>query len=72
MLLDWSQEFKQHLFLSAKIESIEAHDNISTIKLYSYFYQTNKQTNSVARVSDRTLPTERPQLVGEVSANLRI
>jgi hypothetical protein len=29
----------------------------------------NKQTNSVARVRDRIMPTERPPLVGEVSAN---
>jgi hypothetical protein len=28
-----------------------------------------KQTNSVTRVSERTIPTERPPLVGEVSAN---
>jgi hypothetical protein len=31
--------------------------------------QTNKQTNSVAPVRKRTIPTERPPLVGEVSAN---
>ena len=30
--------------------------------------QTNK-TNSVALVRTRTIPTERPPLVGEVSAN---
>jgi hypothetical protein len=29
----------------------------------------NKQLNSVALVCKRTIPTERPQLVGEVSAN---
>jgi hypothetical protein len=31
--------------------------------------QTNKQTNSVALVRRRTIPTERPPLVGEVSSN---
>jgi hypothetical protein len=31
--------------------------------------QTNKQTNSVALVRKRTIPTERPPPVGEVSAN---
>jgi len=31
--------------------------------------QTNKQTNSVALVLTRTIPTERPPPVGEVSAN---
>jgi hypothetical protein len=32
--------------------------------------QTNKnKTNSVALVRKRTIPTERPPLVGEVSAN---
>jgi hypothetical protein len=29
----------------------------------------NKQTNSVALVRERTIPTERPPTVGEVSAN---
>jgi hypothetical protein len=29
----------------------------------------DKQTNYVAWVRVRTIPTERPQLVGEVSAN---
>jgi hypothetical protein len=29
----------------------------------------NKQTNSVARVRERTIPTERPPLANEVSAN---
>jgi hypothetical protein len=28
-----------------------------------------KKLNSVARVRERTIPTERPPLVGEVSAN---
>jgi hypothetical protein len=31
--------------------------------------QTNKQTNSMVRVRERTIPTERPPLVGEVIAN---
>jgi predicted P-loop ATPase len=31
--------------------------------------QTNKQTNSMALVRKRTIPTELPPLVGEVSAN---
>jgi hypothetical protein len=30
---------------------------------------TNKQTNSVALVRERTIPTERTPPVGEVSAN---
>jgi hypothetical protein len=33
-------------------------------------YQTNKQTNSMVWVRERTIPTERPQLVGEVIANV--
>jgi hypothetical protein len=32
------------------------------------FYQHKTKLNSVALVSERTIPTERPQLVGEVSA----
>jgi hypothetical protein len=31
--------------------------------------QTNKQTNSMVWVRERTTPTERPPLVGEVIAN---
>jgi hypothetical protein len=30
---------------------------------------TNKQTNSMVWVRERTIPTERPPLVGEVIAN---
>jgi hypothetical protein len=30
---------------------------------------TQNLTNSVALVNDRTIPTERPPLVGEVTAN---
>jgi hypothetical protein len=33
-----------------------------------YVYKT-KKTNSAALVRERTIPTERPPLVGEVSAN---
>ena len=41
--------------------------------IYIYIYTYNKQTNSVALVRERTIPTERPPPVGEVSANfLRI
>jgi hypothetical protein len=35
----------------------------------AYRYTPQKKTNSVALVRKRTLPTERPPLVGEVSAN---
>jgi hypothetical protein len=31
-------------------------------------YGTNNKTNSMALISKRTIPTERPPLVGEVSA----
>jgi hypothetical protein len=34
-----------------------------------YLSTTNKQTNSMAWVRERTIPTERPPLVGEVIAN---
>jgi hypothetical protein len=36
---------------------------------YSYVYNNN---NSVALVLERIIPTERPQLVDEVSANFRV
>jgi hypothetical protein len=34
-----------------------------------FYNQANKKTNSVALVRKRTIPNERPPLVGEVSAN---
>jgi hypothetical protein len=37
---------------------------------FTHHKQQNKQqTNSVALVGKRTIPTERPPLVGEVTAN---
>jgi hypothetical protein len=36
---------------------------------YAVFNKSQKQTNSVALVRERTVSTERPPLVGEVSAN---
>jgi hypothetical protein len=46
-------------------------EEISAAKLSYIFISTtnNKQTNSVALVRKRTIPTERPPLVGEVNAN---
>jgi hypothetical protein len=38
---------------------------------YECFIQHTKRTNSVALVHKRTTQTERPPLVGEVSANFR-
>jgi hypothetical protein len=37
--------------------------------IYTYKGWTSHKLNSVARVRERTLPTERPPLVGEVGAN---
>jgi hypothetical protein len=39
------------------------------IYIYIYIYIYIKLTNSVALVRERTIPTERPPLVGEVSTN---
>jgi hypothetical protein len=36
---------------------------------YKHWTKTENTQNSVALVPKRTIPTERPQLVGEVSAN---
>jgi hypothetical protein len=42
----------------------------SSGKWFFPFFNANKQqTNSVALVREGTVPTERPQLFGEVSAN---
>jgi hypothetical protein len=46
----------------------------SSIHLYNlisaFLNKTNKKTNSMVWVRERTIPTERPPLVGEVLANL--
>ena len=42
-------------------------DRMSVQKLY-YILQTHTKLNSVALVRTRTIPTERPPPVGEVSA----
>jgi hypothetical protein len=39
------------------------------VHVYIYIYIYIKQTNKVALVRERTIPTERPPPVGEVSAN---
>jgi hypothetical protein len=40
-------------------------------KVHAIFIKKNKKKNSVALVRQRTIPTERPPLVGEVSANFK-
>jgi hypothetical protein len=56
----------------------ETEDNyfyVSATKVCSFYTQTTKtkELKTVALVRERTIPTERPPLVGEVSANfLRI
>jgi hypothetical protein len=43
---------------------------LQTYNLTSVYNKTNnKQTNSMVCVRERTIPTERPPLVGEVIAN---
>jgi hypothetical protein len=42
---------------------------VRTYVRYSCFKMNRNKTNSVALVSKRTIPTEGPPLVGEVSAN---
>jgi hypothetical protein len=44
-------------------------NNIYTSLFITLKHITKYLTNSVALVRERTIPTERPQLVGEVSAN---
>jgi len=43
--------------------------NVKVQNIFNVRNITNKQTNSVALVRSRTIPTERPPPVGEVSAN---
>jgi hypothetical protein len=41
----------------------------AVVAYQSRFCNVNASLNSVARVLERTVPTERPPLVGEVNAN---
>jgi hypothetical protein len=61
-----------------KEEVVNSLSNSSFIYIYIYIYiyihthtyiHTRTYNNSVALVRERTTPTERPPLVGEVSAN---
>jgi hypothetical protein len=54
----------RHSFLSRNFTI-----SIKLLLLSSFLAFYAKYTNSVALVSEQTLPTERPPLVGEVSAN---
>jgi hypothetical protein len=51
------------MFVSTYISS----SSLEETKIYTD--STNNKTNSGALVRQRTIPTERPPLVGEVSAN---
>jgi hypothetical protein len=42
---------------------------ISPVKQTDFTYKKQKQKNSMVLVRERTIPTERPPLVGEVIAN---
>jgi hypothetical protein len=57
------------LILAYNLKS--AHQRLISLLLYTTVkLDTKKKLNSVAVVRKRTIPTERPQLVGEVRANL--
>jgi hypothetical protein len=43
--------------------------NKYSVHVYWHLIQAETETNSVVWVRVRTIPTERPRLVGEVSAN---
>jgi hypothetical protein len=47
----------------------QKHDNREIIDVLNFNYKTKLKLNSVALVRERTIPTERPPPVGEVSAN---
>jgi hypothetical protein len=42
---------------------------VTTFYRIPYGYSTNKQTNPMVWVRERTIPTKRPPLLGEVVAN---
>jgi hypothetical protein len=52
-----------------KISKIENQNIISILCISMLSHNILQPTNSVALVRERTIPTERPPLVGEVSAN---
>jgi hypothetical protein len=59
----------EHLCISRKNVKVTVLWDASPFSLEESYQQTNKQTNSMVRVRERTIPTERPPLVGEVIAN---
>jgi hypothetical protein len=54
--------------LKKVIKNIRQKDPNTLTSQVSSALNKNKQTNSVALICERTIPTERPPLVGEVSA----
>jgi hypothetical protein len=59
----------EELACRAKCQEQISTDLIHLTEDRSYIYNNNNNNNSVALVLERTIPTERPPLVGEVSAN---
>jgi hypothetical protein len=54
-----------------KYSSVGTATSLTTELRFPLTYSTNQQTTkSVALVRERTIPTEQPPLVGEVSANV--
>jgi hypothetical protein len=64
------REYCLEMIHSARLS--RAHDTSSVLvcrEANGNHYMQSKRTNSVASVRDRTIPTERPPLDGEISAN---
>jgi hypothetical protein len=56
-------------YVIGTLDVLEILDRLHFQEASAYMGPQNKQTNSVVLVRKRTIPTERPPHVGEVSAN---
>jgi hypothetical protein len=71
------KELRSECTIHAAMFYFFSHTQISYIKVHVFskiYYETSLQdrrlTNPVLLVCEQTIPTERPPLVGEVSANI--
>jgi hypothetical protein len=65
----WIQRLFDHPSPKPWILGAVANSSSFMIQITYYKYSTQLKLNSVVLVGKRTIPTERPQPVGEVSAN---
>jgi hypothetical protein len=65
-----NETHKLTVFGPQNLDSLGCVFRLITDAIYNFSHCINYKLNSVAIVRKRTIPAERPPLVGEVSANL--